>query len=178
MKPAIKASIPIVILAIVVGFLYWKLTEGNPINPERIVAGDSFFYSQGRCFGACPMFEITVRSDDSYFYNGQGFVGKEGVWEGSFSEGRYRSIMALLEKYDFASLLDHYGWNGDAGGSVCGNIATDMPDYQIKLKSRRLTKQVYYYEGCMDFADEARLKALIADLQDTVDLNYWLDPAE
>ncbi|MCW3836499.1 DUF6438 domain-containing protein [Sphingomonas canadensis] len=124
----------------------------NPGMPVPI-EGDSIRYETGPCFGACPVYSVTVRPDGSGVFNGIRFTAVTGERAFKLTPEQYRAFEAKLAPYRPESGERRYT-HGEPG---CEMAATDMPSASVTW-TRMIgdSQQLYYYFGC----DVARNSAI------------------
>lgn len=94
---------------------------------------------RGPCFGACPMYSVTILGDGSVEYIGDKFVAVEGVQEAQLSEAQLRELVAAFEEAGFWEMQDRYESN-----------STDLPSTITTITLDGRTKSVYNYDGAPD----------------------------
>jgi hypothetical protein len=114
------------------------VTEG-PITVES----DAISLETRPCFGACPVFKVTVSPDGSGTFEGRRFTAVTG-------ERRFRITPA-----QYRAFADHLAPLRPAEGSVrlsgeaCRQMATDLPSTEVTWFSQIGNSQSYYfYFGC------------------------------
>lgn len=60
------------------------------------------------CYGPCPVYKVTFRSDGRAIFEGKGHVDKLGKYIGDIDERDFERLVKLLERLDFMSLDDNY----------------------------------------------------------------------
>jgi len=114
---------------------------GGPVPIE----GDSITYETAPCFGACPVYSVTVRPDGSGVFDGKRFTAVSGA----------RTFTLTREQYDaFATRLAPYiPQSGDVryaiGEANCRNPVTDMPSVDVTWTRAIGDRQhLHFYFGC------------------------------
>ena len=64
--------------------------------------------SRSPCFGACPVYEVTIHVDGSVDYNGIRFVGATGDQHAKISRSRVRDLYARFRRANFFWLYGNY----------------------------------------------------------------------
>ncbi len=64
--------------------------------------------NRGACFGTCPIYFISIFSDQSAIYHGKKFVEKIGEIEFKLSEEEINSILQKANKINYCQLEDEY----------------------------------------------------------------------
>ncbi len=100
-------------------------------------------YETGPCFGACPVFLVTVDSDGSGAFEGRRFTAVTGRRTFRITPAQFRAFAARLEPLRPASGSVRY-----SGSPLCRSMATDLPSVDVKWRSRRGEQHLYFYYGC------------------------------
>ena len=66
--------------------------DGKPVPIE----GDSITYETGPCFGACPVYSVTVRPDGTGVFDGKRFTAVSGVRAFTLTKAQYDAFAARL----------------------------------------------------------------------------------
>ena len=109
-------------------------------------AGDqveSVTYETGPCFGACPVYRVTVGRDGSGLFVGRRFTAVTGERRFSVTPAQYGAFVRQLEPLRPASGERLYS------GEACEMMATDMPSADVKWRAADGVEQhLYFYFGC------------------------------
>jgi hypothetical protein len=117
---------------------------------------ESISFETGPCFGACPVYKVTVRSDGSGFFEGRRFTSVTGTRRFQVTSAQYRAFAAHL-----ASLRPARG-SRRLEGEACRSMATDLPSAEVVWSRPGAAPQsLYFYFGC----DMERNRALALRLQ-------------
>ncbi|MEA3002773.1 MAG: hypothetical protein QOH81_1561 [Sphingomonadales bacterium] len=112
--------------------------------PALGAAPESIRYETGPCFGACPVYTVTVRADGSGLFEGRRFTAVSGSRAFRITPGQYRAFAAWL-----APLRPRRGILRYDGAPLCGRMATDLPSADVKWRLRDGSeRELYYYYGC------------------------------
>ena len=110
---------------------------GAPAGMERID------YETGPCFGACPVYRISVNADGTGLFEGRAATAFIGERSYRLTPEQYRSFAAHLAPLRPASGERLY--TGDA----CGQMATDLPSVDVRWWAPDGSEQhLYFYYGC------------------------------
>ncbi len=90
------------------------------------------------CFGACPIYTVTIMGDGQVTYNGRRFVRVTGDQHGTASLADVAHLVAMMDAAHFFNLPDEYRAR-----------VTDLPSQVITLQSGGRTKTVTDYGGEM-----------------------------
>ncbi|HWT12026.1 MAG TPA: DUF6438 domain-containing protein [Allosphingosinicella sp.] len=126
---------PIVALAALAGCA--TATEGAP-GP----APASISYETGPCFGACPVYRVTVSADGRGVFEGRRFTAVEGERPFRIAPDRFRALVAHLEPIRPAGAEMRYS------GDACEAMATDLPSAEVTWDMPAGRQQLYFYHGC------------------------------
>jgi hypothetical protein len=112
-------------------------------------------YETGRCFGTCPVFVLTARSDGTATFEGKQFTAVQGVRELTISPASYA---------EFRNRLQPYRPEGERRLSTeaeCnGRVATDMPSVDITWTAKGPQQHLYVHYGCDMERNAAMFEAL------------------
>lgn len=86
---------------------------------------------RGACFGACPIYEVTLHSDGTADWEGEGFVEPVGRYHGQFDPNDFEKLAA------FAGRAGFFGWDDEYRANV-----SDLPDYVLTAVAGKATKRV------------------------------------
>ncbi|MBS1721437.1 MAG: hypothetical protein JSS66_00355 [Armatimonadetes bacterium] len=86
------------------------------------------------CFGACPVYKVTIRSDGSVTYTGTRFVERIGTYKATMSSYHLQKLVKILDRAKFWSMKRRYEVH-----------ATDMPTYIVHVATNRRSKTVEEY---------------------------------
>jgi Domain of unknown function (DUF6438) len=100
---------------------------------------------RGPCFGACPVYLLTVFADGTVAYEGRQFVAVEGSHTATLSPDEVEALAQAVLEADFFELADEYTVQ-----------ATDLPSITLTVIMDGRTKGVYHYGvGCGTDLDTA-----------------------
>jgi len=99
-------------------------------------------FETGPCFGACPVYRVTVNSDGSGLFEGRRFTAVTGRRAFRATRQQYQAFVRHL-----APLRPAQGTVRHAG-EACASMATDMPSAEVIWRSRRGEQALYFYYGC------------------------------
>ena len=113
--------------------------------PDRPIPieSESISYETGPCFGACPVYRVTVSPDGSGTFEGRRFTAVTGERSFRLTPAQYRAVAAPL-----APLRPADG-SVRMSGEACRQMATDMPSAEVTWFSPIGNSQnFYFYYGC------------------------------
>ena len=104
---------------------------------------ESLSYETGPCFGACPVYRVTVNRDGSGLFEGRRFTAVTGSRSFRMTPGQFEAFVRQL-----APLRPLHGEVRYAGES-CATVATDLPSAEVTWQSAGGDRQLlYFYYGC------------------------------
>ena len=107
------------------------------------IESDSISYETGPCFGACPVYRVTVQPNGSGTFEGRRFTAVTGERAFRLTPAQYRAFAAHLEP-----LRPREG-STRMSGEACRQMATDLPSAEVTWSSQIGNSQKYYfYFGC------------------------------
>jgi hypothetical protein len=116
----------------------------------------------GPCFGACPVYVMSVNEDGSGTFEGRRFTAVSGAREFRVTPEQYRAFVAHLEPVHPESGVIRY----DAPPR-CARMATDLPSTDVKWRTGDGRQQeLYFYHGC----DMEKNRAISERLSKAADL--------
>lgn len=86
------------------------------------------------CFGGCPVYKVTLRSDGTATYVGSRFVDRIGTYEGKFWARDFERLAKVIENAEFWTMKDKYTLP-----------ITDQASQILTVKSDKSTKTVSEY---------------------------------
>ncbi|TNE60810.1 MAG: hypothetical protein EP335_17375 [Alphaproteobacteria bacterium] len=129
---------------------------------------DYIALKKGPCFGACPVFDITLRGDGRVEFYGRRFTKVSGQKLDQQSTGRFLEALDILEERGFGAL------QGDYTGQTCTVMASDHPTITIEVNSGDWKKTVVWNTGCRGSDDIVTLERLVRDLDWTLDVDSYV----
>ncbi|MGZ8349089.1 MAG: DUF6438 domain-containing protein [Allosphingosinicella sp.] len=120
----------------------------------------SISYETGPCFGACPVYRVTVDADGRGSFEGRRFTTVEGERAFSVTPAQFRALVAQL-----APLRPGAGSRRYAG-EACEMTATDLPSTEVTWRTDGSEQRLYFYHGC----DMERNRAIAERLRAVPDL--------
>jgi hypothetical protein len=115
------------------------------VPAERPVAieSDSISYETGPCFGACPVFKVTVSPDGRGTFEGRQYTAVQGKRQFRLTPAQYRAFAAQLAPLRPAEGVVRMS------GEACTQMATDLPSAEVTWFSQIGNSQsLYFYFGC------------------------------
>ena len=96
----------------------------------------------GPCFGACPVYRVSVSADGIGRFEGRRFTAVTGTREFRITADQYRAFARHLAPLRPAGAERRYS------GEACEMMATDLPSTEIRWQSQRGPQILYFYHGC------------------------------
>ena len=106
-------------------------------NAPRIIS-----YETGPCFGACPIYRVTVNEDGTGLFEGRRFTAVSGARRFTVTRAQFRAFAAQLAPDRPAEGERRY-----SGPPLCARMATDMPSVEIVWQGSG-EQRLYVYYGC------------------------------
>jgi hypothetical protein len=122
---------------------------------------ESISYETGLCFGACPVYLVTVSSDGSGSFEGRRFTAVTGRRDFRVTPEQYRAFASRLEPLRPASGSLRY-----SGPPLCETMATDLPSAEVTWRTSGGEQSLYFYYGC----DMQEKRAMAERLRSAPDL--------
>ncbi len=172
-----------------------KDTKTNTMDEtkEEVVKDDQptrkvFSYSQGACFGKCPVFSFDVLSDRTIIYVGKRYAAREGIYEKKLTEKNYEALMTLATSDAFKALEESYDQDimdaqqftmtyFDESG-VKNSVKTKITRPDVVLSIIEMAKDIEKSRGwekkeAKDSNDAS--KTILVSLKPTVKAKRWVD---
>ncbi|UYY79091.1 DUF6438 domain-containing protein [Sphingomonas sp. R1] len=139
------------------------IASGTPAAPAApVIRGEMIRYATSPCFGACPVYAVTVRPDGTGTFEGQRFTAVTGARDFRVSPAQYEAFLTRLAPYRPRSGSLRYV----PGEPACGQSATNMPSVEVQWDGRAGHRALSFYFGC----DRARHRAMADALGSAPDL--------
>lgn len=122
-----------------------------------------------RCFGACPVYKLTIFSDGRVDYEGIKYVRKIGKATGHISRARLNDLVGEFTNVDYFNLPASY----TPGTKQCPQVVTDMPSAITSLTWRRRSHSVNHYHGCGGPSALESLTELEKKIDEVVNVTKW-----
>lgn len=110
--------------------------------------------ARGACFGACPIYRVSIDGAGNVTYTGERFVNVRGEQHAQIPAADVRALLRRFDEIGFTRLRDQYRNNG----------ITDLPTYSVSLTRNGVTKTVVDYAGT-----SVGMPASVRELQAEID---------
>jgi hypothetical protein len=127
------------------------VTSAAPAQPRS----ESITYETGPCFGRCPVYAVTVRSDGTGRFEGHNFTAVNGVRHFRLSPRAYRAFAERLAPHRPRGVME-ITYNHPR----CRLAATDHPSVTVTWRAARREDRLSFYYGCRDPGNAAMARAL------------------
>jgi hypothetical protein len=115
-------------------------------TPEKSEAADGPVLTLERtaCFGACPVYRLSVSRDGKISYEGKAHVRHLGPASATIPRERLDSLLSELERAGYFSFSGRYL----PGDPACGRYSTDSPSAITSIQSGERFKRIEHDYGC------------------------------
>jgi acetamidase/formamidase len=145
--------------AIFVGSRQTQSDKDDLITLERTV-----------CFGTCPVYQLTIKSDGTVKFDGKRFTKTVGIATSKIKPSVFRALVSEFEKINYFSLPDAY----TPGTKECPRMITDMPAADTSIRLHGRTKSVAHYLGCGTEGALTKLTALENKIDEVAGTQKWI----
>jgi hypothetical protein len=135
---------------------------------EPAIPGVVAKLGRGACYGACPVYEVTIHEDGRVEYHGSKFVVTEGSAEGRVSSDEVVNLRRAFERARFFEVPPLPRGMSSAGPSE------DFVYYAAAGRGRRLDLPT----GCDGTPVEKAVTDLRSELDRIVDIEKWIGTPE
>jgi hypothetical protein len=104
------------------------------------------------CFGACPIYKVTVLGDSTLTYEGERFVEITGTVKSTLSQVQVRQLVYEFERADFFNLADDYPMSVSDNPGVVLSLTEQGKSKQVThdRSSRSAPRKLYLLEQKFD----------------------------
>lgn len=119
---------------------------GNPdVARPTPTADDSIELARGPCFGACPVYTVTIYGDGRVVFRGERFVTQSGEHTRTIDAAAAAALFAEADSIGFFRMPAAIT---PANAQACGASWTDMPSADITVWWAGRQHEVAHYHGC------------------------------
>jgi hypothetical protein len=158
-----------------------QLVDGNKgvhaMIPKAIFVGqrtsgsdDQITLERTACFGTCPVYQLTIKSDGSVTFDGHRFTKTIGSATGKINQADFRALVSEFEKINYFSLPDAY----TPGTKECPRTITDMPSANTSIHLHGREKSVAHYYGCGTEGVLQKLTTLEDKIDEVAGTQKWI----
>lgn len=123
------------------------------------------------CFGACPVYKVSINQRGEVTFVGQRFVADPGKHTGKVPPAKFQALVSRVKQIGFFRMQDQYRTKKDG----CTRWATDNPTVDIVVSRGSSKKRVSYYYGCKGPAAAKRIDALSRAIDKVTGTSKWID---
>ena len=139
---------------------------------------DSITLQEDPCFGTCPVYSMTIKSNDTYELDAGVHTRTPGMTSGALPPGSWAQADAAITASGFYTIPGPV----TPGNPACGDlIATDLPPAEITVvDAEPMTSSIallQYYPGCFNSPHKPALDTLIEELRDAMSYDSLVAPA-
>ena len=131
----------------------WNATATKPNNRFA----KSFSYSQGPCFGKCPVYTLDIKPDGLAHFEGKRFATKQGKYTKKVADTEVAELVALFDAANWFKLENNYD-----------SKITDIPSYFIKYRNGDMIKKISFRGENPEGVD-----AIMAFFRNVADSEGW-----
>ena len=114
------------------------------------------------CFGACPVYSVTVHGDGRVVFVGERFVTAKGVRRATLSKTQVQRLVKGVQQARVFQLANRYDQMS----------VTDLPSAILTIRVGSRTKRIYHYQG--DRRAPKRLATLECLVDRTARTTRWI----
>jgi hypothetical protein len=120
------------------------VSSANERSSDGPATGFAITLERTACFGACPVYSISVSRDGTITYEGRAHVRHLGAATAQISPERVTALLSELEKAGYFSFAGRY----TPAEPACGRYSTDSPSTITSVQIRGRTKRIEHDYGC------------------------------
>ncbi|WP_051526500.1 DUF6438 domain-containing protein [Alkanindiges illinoisensis] len=140
----------------------------TPANSADLANQETIQYTVGPCFGACPVYAVTIRSNGRVEFEGKQHTAVQGTRALSTGMDTYNQVKSRLKPYRPVE--------GSTETTQCENQVTDQQTYQIVWKKADGRQTVLNHNrGCLSETNRA-LNAVMDWLPQKLGIAGWIKP--
>lgn len=129
-------------LAALLAFATLQACETLP-DPAAGRAVQRLSYETGPCFGACPVYRVTVSRDGNAVFEGRRFTAVTGTRSFRVTPRQFSAFAQQLAP------LRPFEGTVRYSGETCTQMATDLPSVEVTWDTAgEARQQLYFYYGC------------------------------
>src|SRR5262245_18752838 len=113
--------------------------------PQTVPDDFTITLARTSCFGACPVYAVSIDAKGSVRYEGKKFVRVTGVQSDQIPVSRVAELLATVDRIRFFDLDDRYQVIRNADGTT--TMVTDLPTTFVTVTRGGQTKSIEDYVG-------------------------------
>jgi hypothetical protein len=141
--------------------------HGSQNAPPAVPDDFAIKLERTSCFGACPVYSVTIDAKGKVTYDGKKFVRVEGRQVDQIPVSRVAELAATVERIRFFDLNDEYRVIRNADGTT--TMVTDLPTTFITATMGGRSKVIIDYVGAPE-----SLKELETQIDETARTKRWI----
>ena len=124
------------------------------------------------CYGTCPAYKLTVKSDGTVLFEGLNYTNVKGKIEDKISAEKVKQLIKEFQTVDYFNL------NGKYDTQSCFQV-TDNPSASTSIRINGKTKSISHYRGCVEGTDDfkkelSNLTELEKKIDEIVETKRWI----
>ena len=143
--------------------------SAEPTAAPAPTASDQLSMTRGPCFGACPMYTVTVWGDGRVQFVGDRFVEETGDHSAVVDPARVAALFAYADSIGFFDMPQSIT---PANESACGMSHTDDASAEITMVWGDRDQTVNHYFGCAKAP--AELRSFEARIDEVAGTSQWV----
>jgi hypothetical protein len=124
---------------------------------------------RSECFGACPVYTLTIYDNGKVEYEGLRAVKHKGKAEGQITVKAVEELVREFEKIDYFNLASY-----SVEGKHCPQLWTDFPTVTTSLNWKGKKKTVVHNHGCRGNAVLEKLDQLEIKIDEVANTKCWV----
>ena len=136
-------------------------------TPAAIPDDFAITLARTSCFGACPVYSVSVDAKGTVTYEGKKFVRVTGHQSDQIPVSQVAALAATVERIRFFELNDEYRVIRNADGTT--SMVTDLPTTLVTVTIGGRTKRIEDYFGAPD-----SLKQFEAQIDEAARTKRWV----
>ena len=140
------------------------------VSSSATATDDLVALERTACFGACPIYKVTIASDGTVTFEGRRFVKTTGAATAKIKPEDFNRLVNEFEKLNYFSLRDQYINAADG----CAGFMTDMASAKTSISLNGRIKSVSHYYGCRGPEIITALTALERKIDEIAGTEKWI----
>jgi Domain of unknown function (DUF6438) len=140
---------------------------GTTSERTEVAGGPVLTLERTACFGACPVYRLSVTPDGKISYEGKAHVRHLGPASASIPSERLDSLLSELELAGYFSFAARYA----PADPACGRYSTDSPSAITSIRVGERVKRIEHDYGCSNAP--GALVLLERRIDEVLDSGQW-----